>query len=428
MDLSPYLAFVLVVFGPEHGPFAWHHSRAGLLLRVCPLRPMTSSGVQIDEVRRHRGIGYGRLIKKYGPSPSLEQMRAYHRGDFTDPGSLSVAMTRPGRGTVSVTEIEVTPDEVRMSYFPGNPSATRLVSPAASVRVARRPRLLFVPEPLSLGRRTFSLADIFREKNPSWSAKVPGPAFGLLDAVLGTRRINQTLFDLGAVTANSFAERALAALRLEARVHGATFTSVEHEGSQAPIYVANHPLGGGDGLALLTVVRHLHGQVAAPVNDILLLIPHTRSFGVGIDKSRTKKSLPETIERLFSTAGPVVVFPSGATSRKQKGLLRDGTWGRMVVQQALRRQRPIVPVFLSGNNSKFFYSVARARKVLGIGANLEMFLLPREMLAPSVDAIDIKLGQALSPAQVSELASTDLRRAAALRDICYALEESGIGS
>jgi putative hemolysin len=424
MDLSRYPPFALVVFAPTRGPFSFHHQAGGLTTRIGLTCPLSSSGKRAHEVQEHRRNAFQRLVAVHGRQLPLDAMRQFHRGEGTEAGPLSVAMSRPGRGTVSVTEVEVSPERVKMTYYGGHPSVSGLNGSETAMTLERSSETSGDDVPRAVPENVFSLLELFEEKNPALRRKIPDFALNLLGKVLGTSQFNAALAKVGEVSPSAFAERGLTSLQVQARVPGPV--PVLDEGAPAPIYVANHPLGGIDGLAMLALVQLIHGRVVAPVNDILLRIPHARSFGVGIDKSRLTKGLAHAVERTFRTDAPVLIFPAGKTSRKNQGQLEDGPWGRMVVRQALRYQRPIVPVFVTGENSPLFYRVAQVRSRLGIGANLEMFLLPREVLRPHTSTVELIVGTTIFPDKLLELADNDEARAAVLRACCYSLNPDGV--
>ena len=85
------------------------------------------------------------------------------------------------------------------------------------------------------------------------------------------------------------------------------------------------------------------------------------------------------MEEVFMTECAVLFFPAGLVSRKQNGLVRDLTWKKSFVTQAIDHKRMIQPVFIEGENAKFFYNFANFRKKIGIKANIEMLFLPDEM-------------------------------------------------
>jgi putative hemolysin len=91
-------------------------------------------------------------------------------------------------------------------------------------------------------------------------------------------------------------------------------------------------------------------------------------------------------------------FPAGLVSRKQKnGLIRDLDWKKSFVTQAIDHKHLIVPVFIEGENSKFFYQFANFRKNIGIKANIEMLFLPDEMFKKKGHSIKVHFGKAFDP-------------------------------
>jgi len=146
------------------------------------------------------------------------------------------------------------------------------------------------------------------------------------------------------------------------------------------IIAANHPLGGLDGMALIKSVGDIRPDVRFFVNDILKNLKNYGEIFVAVNKvgASSTKSL-RTMEEVFMTECAVLFFPAGLVSRKQNGLVRDLTWKKSFVTQAIDHKRMIQPVFIEGENSKFFYNFANFRKKIGIKANIEMLFLPDEM-------------------------------------------------
>ncbi len=146
------------------------------------------------------------------------------------------------------------------------------------------------------------------------------------------------------------------------------------------IIAANHPLGGLDGMALIKSVGQIRPDVRFFVNDILKNIKNYGEIFVAVNKTgaSSTRSL-RTMEEVFMSEAAVLFFPSGLVSRKQNGVVRDLAWKKSFVTQAIDHWRMIQPVYIEGENSKFFYNFANFRKWLGIKANIEMLFLPDEM-------------------------------------------------
>jgi 1-acyl-sn-glycerol-3-phosphate acyltransferase len=166
--------------------------------------------------------------------------------------------------------------------------------------------------------------------------------------------------------------------KLGAKVESVNSELVPKTGSV--IIAANHPLGGLDGMALIKSVGDIRPDVRFFVNDILKNLKNYGEIFVAVNKvgASSTKSL-RTMEEVFMTECAVLFFPAGLVSRKQNGLVRDLTWKKSFVTQAIDHKRMIQPVFIEGENSKFFYNFANFRKKIGIKANIEMLFLPDEM-------------------------------------------------
>ncbi len=165
---------------------------------------------------------------------------------------------------------------------------------------------------------------------------------------------------------------------LGVKVHSIHAELVPKTGSV--VVAANHPLGGLDGMSLIKSVGEVRQDVFFFVNDILKNLKNYDEIFVAVNKvgASSTRSL-RTMDEVFRTESAVLFFPAGLVSRKQNGLVRDLKWKKSFVTQAIDHKRMIQPVFIEGENSKFFYNFANFRKKIGIKANIEMLFLPDEM-------------------------------------------------
>ena len=160
------------------------------------------------------------------------------------------------------------------------------------------------------------------------------------------------------------------------------------------IIAANHPLGGLDGMAMIEAVGDIRPDVRFVVNDVLDNLKQYGDVFVGVNKvsSTSAKSL-RAMENVLASEDAVIFFPAGLVSRKQKNEIKDLTWKKSFVTQAIDHNRQIVPVYIEGENSKFFYRFANFRKRIGIKANIEMLFLPDEMFKQQGQTIKIHFGK-----------------------------------
>lgn len=146
------------------------------------------------------------------------------------------------------------------------------------------------------------------------------------------------------------------------------------------IIAANHPLGGLDGMSLIRAVGEIRPDVRFFVNDILKNLKNYGEIFVPVNKVGASSATSlRGMEDTFRSDCAVLFFPAGLVSRKQNGLVRDLRWKKSFVTQAIDHKRLIQPVFIEGENSRFFYNFANFRKKIGIKANIEMLFLPDEM-------------------------------------------------
>jgi len=154
------------------------------------------------------------------------------------------------------------------------------------------------------------------------------------------------------------------------------------------IIAANHPLGGLDGMALMLGVSKVRKDIVFPVNDILLNIKNLKELFIPINKHGSNTENIRIINDTFASDKLICYFPFGLVSRKQNGKIMDLVWKTTFITKAKRFKRDIIPTYISGQNSNFFYNLANYRKKLGIKANIEMLFL--------VDELDKQQGNTLT--------------------------------
>ncbi|MBS4035795.1 MAG: 1-acyl-sn-glycerol-3-phosphate acyltransferase [Ignavibacterium sp.] len=160
------------------------------------------------------------------------------------------------------------------------------------------------------------------------------------------------------------------------------------------IIASNHPLGGLDGMALMYVIGQKRKDLKFIVNDLLTGLVNLVGLFAPINKhGKTSSEGIRMIEELYESEELVLIFPAGLVSRKQKGGIKDLEWKKSFIAKSIQHKRDIIPVHIDGQNSKFFYNLARLRKFLGIKTNIEMFLLPDEMFKQENKIINIKFGK-----------------------------------
>lgn len=164
------------------------------------------------------------------------------------------------------------------------------------------------------------------------------------------------------------------------------------------IMTANHPLGGLDGIAFMDVVGEYRKDIKFFVNDLLMAFKNLAPILVPVNKhGKNSTEYAKRFEETYASDECLLLFPAGLVSRKQSdGRIEDMVWKKSFITKAIQYQKNIVPVFIDGNNSKFFYNLAYWRKKIGIKANIEMFYLVDEMYKQRGKTLTFTFGEAIS--------------------------------
>lgn len=208
--------------------------------------------------------------------------------------------------------------------------------------------------------------------------------------------------------------------------------SVENE-SNLPdngraIFVSNHPLGGLDGMILIDMLTRRYGPgVKFVVNDLLMAIePLTGTF-LPVNKfGRQSRRATAALDEALDSDAPLIIFPAGLVSRKQKHGIADLKWQKMFVNKAIASRRNVIPLHFVGRNSSFFYNFAKLRTLLGIPVNIEMLRLPAEVFRSAGRSYSIRVGK---PFAWNDLKGGPLaeKQALEIRNASYSLECGSLG-
>jgi len=185
------------------------------------------------------------------------------------------------------------------------------------------------------------------------------------------------------------------------------------------IFVANHPLGGLDGMVFIKEVGKIFPDLFFPVNDLLFNIPNLRSIFLPINKfGGQSREAVQQMEEAYRSDSQILYFPAGLCSRKTSGRIMDVEWKKHIIIKAIQHERDIIPVHFHGKNSNFFYNLANIRKFLRIKINLEMFYLFDEMFMQKDKKIRMKFGKPI-PFTTFDRSSTHQEWANWLKDLVY---------
>ncbi len=189
--------------------------------------------------------------------------------------------------------------------------------------------------------------------------------------------------------------------------------------------VANHPLGGLDGTALLRICLDVRSDMKFFVNDLLMQVKPMDNVFIPVNKhGKNDKSYRDRFEEVYKSDNCLILFPAGMVSRRQEGkVIKDLQWKKSIIQKSTQYNKPIIPVHIEASNSNKFYNLAYWRKKLGIKANIEMFFLADEMYRQNGKKIHITFGKAI-PASAFDDSKKPEEWVQELKDHVYTLENN----
>jgi putative hemolysin len=270
-------------------------------------------------------------------------------------------------------------------------------------------------------KKFIDVEKVIAEKNPRLLKWLPGFLLRYIKKILHEKDVNEFMSIHGEKKGLDFVNIVLSEFNTKVIANG-----LENVPDQGGFIVAsNHPLGGFDGLAFMHAVAEKRTDIQFLVNDILLAFGTMDDLFVPINKHGSQYALAR-IEETYKSEHAVMIFPAGLVSRKQKGKIIDLEWKKSFITKAIQYEKPIIPAYVDGKNSSFFYNLALWRKRLGIKANLEMFYLLDEMYKQRNKTITITFGKPVYPSAFDQTKS-HRELAAQMKAYVYDLGEGKAG-
>ena len=244
---------------------------------------------------------------------------------------------------------------------------------------------------------------------------------GFLKRRLHQDQINEAIMQAECPVGAGFFDDALRYLNITYRTRGEECL----EADKKYIFVCNHPLGGPEALIIGSVFRKLYGDgFKVPVTPLLAHLKPLAEFFVPVNNLSSKQSrdLGVRIAEMFESDKQVLVFPAGLCARKIKGKIIEMPWKKMFVTQARRYERDVVPVHISGHNSKWFFFLAKVSRCLKLKVNIGMLYLVDELFKQCGNEFVITFGEPV-PYTTFDKSKTDLQWAAEMQERVKALAE-----
>lgn len=413
-DLFHYQPFDLYVFSGIQHPHQWSWDGAFLREIISPVVPAVSSSLHFPIVKKWRSFLFRKLTKKGIKPITEEQHLAYHHKRIPLLSAYSTAMKRSDRATVSITQIRIEEDKICMRYKSGD--ITDPDNEFSSIELPLKIKCnVSEKSNQSKDNSGIDFQNILKQKNKTIHDSLPGWVFPVMRKVVMQKTISKIILELKDLDGKHFPQTILNYLNVTGRLHTQSYAMPPAD--SRPLFVANHPTGGLDGLLMLSLLLQYYPSSKMIVNDVLEHIPQLRSVIVPVDLYKHSRVSAELLHEAFASNEALLVFPAGRTGRIRDGINRDFRWNKMPVRLAKEHGRTIVPVYINSRNSWKFNTVAWLRTYYGISLNLEMMLLAREFAKPAQKTFDLFLGEPMQPEHIEKLANSDSDRAYRLQQI-----------
>ena len=169
------------------------------------------------------------------------------------------------------------------------------------------------------------------------------------------------------------------------------------------LIVSNHPMGAADAIALYHKIYPVRNDLFFFANELFIYLLgafHNLLAPVVWNKEKETHSASKvTLERLsifFGNGRPGIIFPSGRLSRLTFFGLWDRPWEKTPVTLAKKYDFPLIPVYVEGRNSWFFYFASYLNKQLRDVSQLN------ELFNKKGKNISIKIGKPVNVNSLNE--------------------------
>ena len=193
-----------------------------------------------------------------------------------------------------------------------------------------------------------------------------------------------------------FFDAAFAATEIRPQFDSTQIAKIPKQGPL--VFVANHPFGVVDGMALCKMALQARGNFRILIHALLCQDRDLAPYFLPIDFRESKTALKNNIhaKRLalehLNQDIPILIFPSGLVStanRKGFGRVVDAPWTTFAAKLIRDAKATVVPVYFHGQNSRRFHVASH------VAEPLRMALLLNEVLKKFGQYVPAEIGEPL---------------------------------
>lgn len=249
-----------------------------------------------------------------------------------------------------------------------------------------------------------SLSSVLDNKNNS---KLKRAIAWLGDRVMGLNKL-QKMYESSGISGaepEEFGDKLCELFNTQLEGQEALAQALPKEGGV--ILVSNHPFGCMEGIVIAHALAKLRPDVKVLANTALRMFKEIESHFIFINPLKANDPMNigalKACKQHVKDGGVLLVFPAGKVSyyRKDKKRICDDVWNRLPAQLARTTDTPVLPLFVEGQNSRFFITMGR------IYFRFKLLLLFREMMRHQNQNIKLKVGNLLPTKLLSKLKSVE---------------------
>ena len=265
------------------------------------------------------------------------------------------------------------------------------------------------------------LLDVEKVLGPKLMKKLPRFAVNFFKRRIHQDEINDCIMHAEHYKGAGFFDEALKYVDITFQIRG----EENLDPDKKYLFAGNHPLGGPEALIIGSVFRRIYGDgFKVPVNHLLANLKPLNEFFVPVRVygSNRNRELGEQIADMFRSDYQVLVFPAGMCARKINGKVTEMPWKKMFITQSRKFERDVVPIHISGFNSRRFFFFTKLSMFLKLKFNLGMIFLVDELFNKKGQEFVVTFGKPV-PYTTFDKTKTDLQWAAEIKDQVEALSK-----
>lgn len=181
------------------------------------------------------------------------------------------------------------------------------------------------------------------------------------------------------------------------------------------LVVANHPLGGLEGVAIARFLLRHRPDTKVLTNALLTKIPELQSIFIGVDILSSQRSRANTAgireaHAHLASGGVLLLFPAGkvATFDFSQRKVSDYPWNRFAGRLVRKTGATVLPLYVDAYNSRMFYTLALMHRFLRTA------MLPRELANKGSQTLRVVTGELINAKDFHHM-ETDEKVTACLR-------------